>query len=330
VKRRLRIWLTVILAAIVTGYAGLSWVGAGWLISPPRKTLRDWQVAQLERREPCGMRIERFIADGGTPCLMCVPDPVAGPAIRGALLRQQMAVAGLDLSPYGRLRGTLVLLHGWGMRKEDLLITAQRFCAAGFRCVIPDLPGHGENRSPFTGFGTSSYERELPRTVLESAARRFHFSPRPAALWGMSMGGAYAVEAAAATPASWSALVVVSSFDALEPVVSGELRRGVGYVAGALHPGLMLAIRCRAGFWLGQVRPIDSAPHLRLPTLILHGSNDVLIPMREGRQLFEAVPDVRKQWLEVESATHRNVLGTPQLVFADMSAWCLNWMAASQ
>ncbi len=309
-------------------YGALCWAGAGWLTMPPRKPLADWQCEWLARPAAHGMRIARAVTSDGTPYLLCEPNAAAGPDVRGRTLRAQLAAAGIPPGRHGEMRGTLVLLHGWGMRKESLLTTAERFCAAGLRCLVPDLPGHGENPAPATSFAERDAERTLPARVLADAAARFHFAPRPAALWGLSMGGAYALRAA--ERGSWDAVIVVSSFDELSPIVRGELSRHIGGWSDVLMPGLDIATALRSRFRLDAVRPLDSARALRTPVFILHGAADPLIPENAGQRLYLAVPPGRKRWLEVTGAEHGNVLGTPQHVFCEMAAWTLKSMTQSK
>lgn len=44
----------------------------------------------------------------------------------------------------------VVLIHGYGGCKEEMLPFAVRLGMAGFKCYIPDLPGHGENKNIFS------------------------------------------------------------------------------------------------------------------------------------------------------------------------------------
>ncbi|MGH8047426.1 MAG: alpha/beta hydrolase [Chthoniobacterales bacterium] len=323
-KRWLKFTFGFLLLLFVALYGITSWIGAGWLLAPPRNPPQTWQLDMLGNPRNYGLRIERSISAAGVPYLLCVPDASAGPGRRGGILRMQL---GNGAPPYGDIRGTVVLLHGWTMRKEGLLAVAERFCAAGLRCVIPDLPGHGESPSPTAGFGARAGERLLPGEVLESASRRFNFPSRPAVLWGLSMGGAYALQAATAQPELWSTVVVVSSFDALEPVVHGQVDSSAHGLGSFLRPGLAVAVRIRGGFWPGDACPVESARRLQVPAFIVHGTSDDLIPPSCGRRIYEAIPTPRKRWLAVDGALHGNVLGTPQHVFVEMSGWFLTWIA---
>jgi len=149
---------------------------------------------------------DRFPASDGTPCLIVTPS--GNPGERGAKIRKQLAERGVTLPPFGKITGTLVLAHGRKGRKEDYLSIAERLCASGFRCVIPDLPAHGDHPATIATYGVR--EAGLPARVLDEASRKFAFDKQPAGLMGMSMGGSVAVHAAALTDAPWKALAEFS------------------------------------------------------------------------------------------------------------------------
>ncbi|MEE9352262.1 MAG: alpha/beta hydrolase [Thiotrichaceae bacterium] len=114
----------------------------------------------------------------------------------------------------------LVLLHGRNGRKEDLLPVAERFAAAGFRCVLPDLPAHGDHLQSPIQYATGASEKGFANRVLLDA-RGFlsnrnngkDIDDNNAGIWRMSLGGAYAIEAAASKPENWQAIIIVASFD---------------------------------------------------------------------------------------------------------------------
>ena len=228
-------WLALmgVLGFVLTG------VLAGWMLArPPRRALQDYHRDYLDHPAAHGLLIHRaeVSIDGPphpVPYLVCEPDVHAGPAARGTKLRDQLAAGGSVVPAYGFVRGNLVLLHGRKGRKEDLLPVAERFCAAGFRCLLPDLPAHGENMAPNCGYGTFVQEAEIPAAVLDDAARRFSFSAdQPAGLWGISMGGSYALSAAKVDAKRWDRVIVVCSFARLYDVVQGQAR----HLAGPLGP----------------------------------------------------------------------------------------------
>lgn len=327
-KRRVVLVLVALLAVLAIP-AVPCWIGAGRLVMPPRKPLLARTHVAIAEVSAAGVAIYEDRTTNGIPFLVCEPVTGTNPGRRGSILRRELRERGIPVGSYGEIVGTVVLLHGWGMRKEDLLRVAERFCAVGLRCVIPDLPGHGDNPECRAGFGFGKGEARLPEEVLAAAAVRFGFPEQPAALWGLSMGGSYAIAAAAALPSRWKAMIVVSSFDALAPVVREQTTRALGAWAVALQPWLVLATRCRGGIWIPDIAPVELARRANLPAMFVHGDADTLIPLRAGRRLHDAAASPAKRWIPVKNAAHGNVLGTPQQVFVEMAAWLLGTMGGA-
>jgi alpha-beta hydrolase superfamily lysophospholipase len=61
-------------------------------------------------------------------------------------------------------------------------------------------------------FGSSHFEKDLPQKILVDARQHLQLPNEPAILWGISMGGAFALSAASHQKHPWDALIVVSSF----------------------------------------------------------------------------------------------------------------------
>lgn len=106
-------------------------------------------------------------------------------------------------------------------------------------------------------------------------------------LFGHSLGGAVAIEAARDRPAA--GLVVQSSFT--------DLRE----MARALYPQLPL-------YWItrNEFRSIGKVAELDLPKLFIHGTEDGTVPLAVGRRLFEAAAEPKELYL-VERAGHNDV-----------------------
>lgn len=54
----------------------------------------------------------------------------------------------------------------------------------------------------------------------------------------------------------------------------------------------------------------------RVPLLVIHGSDDALVPIDQGREVFEASRAATKRMVEVLGAKHDNVLGSPAALYA--------------
>ncbi len=301
---------------------------AGWLnheiFSPPRRALQSYHLDRLEHPDLYGLSIRKYgCLQGKAPCLLIEPNARTGAGKRGSALRRQVSAKGIHLNHYGNIRGTVVLLHGRMGRKEDLLPVAERFVAAGFRCLIPDLPAHGDSPVTSMSFGSSTFEASLPRLIVEDARQHFQLPEEPTALWGMSMGGAFAVSAASESANFWDALLVVSSFASLDEILNRQIPPRWQRTIPVIQFYLGLAQRLQGKPTVNEMRPTEWAKHIHIPTLIVHGESDSFIPATQGKALYEAVDSSHKEWLTVPGGGHANVLATAMPLYAEMNSWLI-------
>ncbi len=313
-----RKFLVLILVLVVAGVIGL-WMGAGSIAKPERRKIQEYHESYLDGAEDHGLRVERMDLDQGkVPFLVVRPDRDAGLAKRGGILREQLEGGKVPLPEFGEEKGLIILLHGRNGRKEDLLPVAERFCAVGFICAIPDLPAHGESGLETVGFGAREFEGRLPGRVADEVREKLSLEEVPEYLWGLSMGGSFAVHACAEEPSRWKRMVIVASFDRLEGVVKDSL-----WIAGEiLISPLKNMTSWRGGAEIGEVNPVLLAAKISQPTLVVHGDADELISFERGKALYEGFAG-KKKFLPVPGGTHDNVLVTEAPVFAGMARWFL-------
>lgn len=326
-SRRCVRWSGLLIAILFFAGLGLSWWAASNIASPARRPLQDYHHEFIAAPAAHGVRLQRFTLADATPCLMVEPQASMALGPRGLRVREQLLAKTVSLAPPGEIVGTLVLVHGRKGRKEDYLLIAERFCAVGFRCLIPDLPGHGDHPQSIARYGTA--EAALPDQILADASVRFAFDPQPAGLMGMSMGGSVALHAAAKRAAPWKALAIVSSFDALRPVIVQQASTLSGaWLGGLWAHSTGWFYSSRTGQSLADVHPAALAATLSMPTLIAHGTKDRVISIDAGRRLYQALPaTLPKQWVEIPGADHDNVLITDFPIYATLAEWMLRHVA---
>jgi len=163
---------------------------------------------------------------------------------------------------------TVIALHGWGASAHDLLGLAPvlhrgqalMLCPQGpfaFQ-VGPGTPGHGwfplsEGRPPDPA-AVQEAQGALERFV-EAAAERYPVDPRHLVLAGFSQGGFMAYLLALNDPERYAGLLALSSW--LPP----EVAQGIA--------------------------PRDA--HAWLPTLMVHGSEDPMIPIARAYEARDAL-----------------------------------------
>ena len=145
----------------------------------------------------------------------------------------------------------------------------------------------------YRGYGKSQTIRPTEKGLYSDAyaaydylARIRKIRPERMVLFGRSLGASVAGELAAQRPAS--ALILESSFPSIEAVAK------VHYGGFPAH------------WFLGaEFRLVDRLPHLSLPTLIIHGEKDDIIPVELGRHVYD-VAKPPKEWYVIEGAGHND------------------------
>ena len=325
-RRALRVFAVLLLALFAVAFAVTGWWGSRHLVSPARRPLQDYHREILARPAEFGLRVEPFTAADRTPCLLVTGTKEPDKAEKGRILRAELQRRGIALPPWGSQLGTIVMFYGHSGRKEDHLPICERFCAAGFRCLLLDIPGQGDHPATFGTFGLN--ESKLAGQVLVEAANRFHFPTSPACLFGVSQGGAIALQAAARETAKWKAVASVATFASLDRPV---LRSAEELLPKQLHfccPVAAFSVCCgtklRGGYWPADVRPVEAATKLRMPVMIAHGDRDPYIGIEQAKEIFAALPNQRKQFRVVIGGDHNRVLSTgSHALYADLCQFFL-------
>ncbi|MDX2038237.1 MAG: ComEC/Rec2 family competence protein [Isosphaeraceae bacterium] len=197
---------------------------------------------------------------------------------------------------------TIVLLHGLGEDRSSLRGRVEPFHERGWNAAILDARGFGESGGDSVAFGALE-ARDLGLWIDE-LARRFEPST-PLVVWGRSMGAAIALRASIEDPRI-DALVLESPYADLASTLSRVLRR-FRVPGSRIYAGLVLGRAARlAGVALHRPRPVDLARRSVAPVLMIHGSADRLVPVREARRLLDAFPE-RPVMLEIPGAGHADV-----------------------
>ena len=172
---------------------------------------------------------------------------------------------------------TVLLVHGWGGHSGQMTSLVDPAVAAGFRVVALDLPGHGESEG--------------------SVSSLVHFASalvRAAALFRPVRGVvAHSFGAAASTYAISSGLPVERAVFFAPPAgfesFWARFRAGVG-----VSQEIMDRMLHEAEEWLHVrfdcIGPVELAPRMTVPLLVLHDPEDREVPYEEGAELARRWP----------------------------------------
>ncbi|MBI5631087.1 MAG: alpha/beta fold hydrolase [Elusimicrobia bacterium] len=198
---------------------------------------------------------------------------------------------------------TLVLCHGWGDNKGDLLkITNFLNHAAGFNLLYFDNRSHGESDGEITTIG-------YLETIDFDAAVDFLREKKPHTLkrlgvFGMSMGAAVATLCMPKHP-EVKAAVLESPFTNYREVVR---QWAWNHFHLPYFPFIVLTLfflRLRVGHGkVDSYHPIRAAAMISpRPLLVIGGSLDELMPEREVRAFYAAAKEPKQLWI-IPGARH--------------------------
>ena len=217
-----------------------------------------------------------------------------------------MAADGVSISgwliPAKSPRGILLLLHGFGTCKADLMDVAQAFHQGGpFHLILIDFRGHGDSGGRTISFG----HRELRdiQAVLELVDSSLGWRHLPVGCYGISMGGAIGLLAAARFPRI-RAVVTDSAYASLSKTIARI--QWLSYHIPQIPLGQMViwGTQLRLGCRMRHLSPISVIDKIApRGVLIIHGGNDPSIPPEEGEALFRSAGEPKDFW-RVPGAGH--------------------------
>lgn len=233
----------------------------------------------------------------------------------------------------------LVFMHGLALSRRAYLRLLSRFAALGFLVVAIDSAGHGDTLDLPRGACTFDDRVELTIRALDT------LGIHRAVFVGHSMGGRMAIQLAAAAPDRVLAVVLFdaaagTSFDTAVSTVLWSPREMVRTFVGAandirgdpLRMKLADASRylqllatvamgnarrpagvtgaARAIMESGDYTPLlHTMRELRIPTLVLHGERDLIVPFASAREVAE---DADATLYRVPNAFHSWMIANPR------------------
>jgi alpha-beta hydrolase superfamily lysophospholipase len=177
----------------------------------------------------------------------------------------------------------LLYLHGARWNVMGSASRIRRMQEMGFSVLAIDYRGFGKSSA---GLPSEQTAAEDARAAWEWLAR--HFPDRARYVFGHSLGGAIAIDLATGLQDA-SGVIVEGTFTNISDVVSN-------FKWGWLPLSMLITQRFES---------IDKVRRLNAPLLVVHGSEDSLIPATLGRRLYEAAR-VPKQFVLVEGGSHHS------------------------
>ena len=227
----------------------------------------------------------------------------------------------------------LILIHGWG--SSAALFSELMTRLPDFHCLAPDLPGYGAS--------TAAEQVDLAALADDFIRWVDALGLKTVTLLGWSLGGMLAQELAARFPTRIERLILVATtprfvvapdwqhglVDAAVRALARDFKRapaptlesfwrlqfnGEASIPSPLLPEVEPATALGG---LELLRQVDLRPELSkisMPTLVLHGSADAIIPVGAGRFLATTLPQAAL--FEISDCGHAPFLSAKNQVSA--------------
>lgn len=200
--------------------------------------------------------------------------------------------------PQAQPRGTAILFPAYASSKESLLHPAAALYARGYAALLVDFRGVGGS----TGQDTTLGVREAADVARAVADAREIGGAGPVVLYGISMGSAAVLRAVAAEGVTPDAIILESPFDRLLATTENRFH-AMGLPAFPAAEALIFWGSVQQGFNGFAHNPVDYAPAVRCPALVLYGARDPRVSPAQARAVFDRLGGP-KQFVTVPDAGH--------------------------
>lgn len=202
---------------------------------------------------------------------------------------------------------SILLFHGWGANREELLPYARMFHDAGFHVFMPDFRGCGQSAGDVVTFG----EREsldVEAAVRYAQAR----APGPIGALGFSMGGAALARYLSKRKDHGIAVAVFeSTYSSLVDTAAHRF-----WHAYRLPKLFAWALVWWGGIFTGfaalRLAPVRYLKRVQIPAFFISGTEDFRVPPRDTMKLFKAAKGEKQLWILDEHGHARALEAAPE------------------
>ena len=228
--------------------------------------------------------------------------PLAGEPIQLGLQAETVrfhATDGVSLEgwkiPGDPAKPWIILCHGMGSNRSDLLEIAAGLHRAGFNLFLFDFRGHGGSAGRVTSFGWLE-QRDL-EGALAFLGQQPDVPARPYGIYGISMGASVAL-CVAGRDERVGAVAADSPYANLEDSLGRHMRLMYPVPRVPFEWFILATYRLRFGVWPEQVSPVRAAGALGgRPLLLIQGAEDHRMPVADAQTIATAAGPSGELWV---------------------------------
>jgi alpha/beta superfamily hydrolase len=231
--------------------------------------------------------------------------------------RKGLKIVGDLETPQGEIKGTAVVMHGWGSHRKKSIVVMLKdsFLDSGFQVFNFDATNSfGESGGEFSNSTLGTFAADM-ESVAKWVKKQEWFVP-PLALSGHSKGGFAALNFAQRYPDEVQLSV------ALMPVVSGELsfeaaqKKDPEAFAKWKRDGVQTKVtssgQVRVEYWTQMEERLNhtllsDVRHIKIPVLLIAASLDESCPTEHIQKLYDQLENEKKKMVVLEDTPHSSL-----------------------
>ncbi len=198
--------------------------------------------------------------------------------------------------------GTVIYLHGVADCKIDGIRLAKLLHEHHFHVFLYDSRRHGNSEGKFCTYGF--FEKYDLISIIDYLQSRNDIELGRIGLFGTSMGGAIALQAAA-IDRRIAAVVSENSFATLRTIFDDYQRRIIKLPFHYLRNIVIKRSERMASFKANDVSPLAAVAAVSIPLLFIYGKNDGLIGYKYSLMLYDEAHEP-KELFPIENASHND------------------------
>ena len=188
---------------------------------------------------------------------------------------------------------TIIFIHGWGRNAQRMMTYLNEFCCQGFNLLAFDARSHGNSESD-GHTNMLKFAQDISH-VIDFVSGQKEIQNNNFYLVGLSIGGAASIYAAAHDERV-KKVVTVGAFARPVTVMTKQLKaRHIPY-----YPIIWLFykfIKLSQQLDLEAIAPVNHIASAKAKFLLIHGIDDDVVPVEEGKKLKAAAGDKAELWL---------------------------------
>jgi alpha-beta hydrolase superfamily lysophospholipase len=198
-------------------------------------------------------------------------------------------------------KGTVILFHGHGGKKNDLIRESTEFSNLGYNILLIDFRAHGNSDGNTCTIGFE--ESKDVKAAYDYIAAK---GEKNIILFGVSLGAAAILKAVKDDYVHPQKLILEMPFGTLQDAVKGRLKM-MNLPQQPLAILLTFWGGVEQGYWAFNFKPQEYAKKVTCPTLLQWGTNDKRVSLTETNTIFQNISSTNKIFVEYKNSGHQSL-----------------------